>query len=235
VREHLSRIPEPARDGARLDCAILEISTALSFGLTIAAAIERGLAESGYQNASQFWDDALAEPRDSADFIDFISRFHFSEPMTGVEVVKVKLKELLEKALACELSFIHCGATKIMTEPRGAVIWILSIRPKRLLIPVELAQHIERPVTGAVELASTANPSAGAPSKPNVPDSDLRKFLNKTATKKHIKSELFKLAKETFPGHNISKQRFQDAYSALPSNQRRGRGDHEKTLNARGG
>jgi hypothetical protein len=63
--------------------------------------------------------------------------------MKGVEVVKIKLKELLEKALACEKSFIHRGATKIMIEPRGAVVWILSMRPKRSLIPAPLIQHLE--------------------------------------------------------------------------------------------
>jgi hypothetical protein len=85
------------------------------------------------------------------------------------------------------------------------------------------------------EFPEPSGPSAAAPSKPNVPESDLRKFLNKTATKRHTKPELRKLADEAFPGSSIPKLRFEAAYRAIPSNQRRERGDTERKLKARVG
>jgi hypothetical protein len=86
-----------------------------------------------------------------------------------------------------------------------------------------------------MEFPEPSGPSAAAPSKPNVPESDLRKFLNKTATKRHTKPELRKLADEAFPGSSIPKLRFEAAYRAIPSNQRRERGEHERKLKARVG
>jgi|ERR1700677_1890804 hypothetical protein len=73
-------------------------------------------------------------------------------------------------------------------------------------------------------------PSVVAPSCRNVSDSDLNKFLKKTATRQHTKPKLRELAEQEFTGRRITDIRFNDAYKALPDEQKRSRGDTERTL-----
>jgi hypothetical protein len=110
-----------------------------------------GLRRTGY-DPEEFWEDFLSEPASIDDFILSISSFHFSPSMNGVDLIKMTLHGLLKQAARTGEPFILKAG---MIDPRGAVIWLLSMRLRRALIPVELARHVEDGNT-AVEMQATA-------------------------------------------------------------------------------
>ena len=230
----------------RLIHAQTEIARNLVFGAS--DAIPRALEYTGYACASDFWEDFLSEPIEAEGFVHFISTFHIRPPHldpepSNLQAVRMVLESLLKVVKRLKHPFIlttEDRAGKALIDPRGAVRWLLSMQRRRSLIPVELARHVEGAKQGAREPLSETEadelkrPGAVAPSNRNVPPLDLSKFLEKRATLQHTKPQLLQLAKQEFLGRNVTKRRFQEAYSALPSNQRRERGDTEKKLNARG-
>jgi hypothetical protein len=69
----------------------------------------------------------------------------------------------------------------------------------------------------------------------NVSEADLTRFLNETATLQHTKRPLLELARKKFLGLGLEvpDRLFDRVYRGLPPDQRRGRGDHNRTLKAR--
>jgi hypothetical protein len=150
----------------RLVVAQAEIARNLSTG--VSDAIPRALEYAGYACASDFWEDFLSEPREAEDFVHFISRFHLTPTNLDVQAVSMALRSFLKDAKRIKYPFIltpEDRAEKALIDPREAVRRLLSTLRRRSLIPVELAQHIERPVLEPSSQA--AAPGDEASSRPN--------------------------------------------------------------------
>jgi hypothetical protein len=72
--------------------------------------------------------------------------------------------------------------------------------------------------------------SASVPPKPIVNAILLKNFLKKTANRELTKQDLREQAEKEFPGHRVTDRLFGKAYSALPAEQRRRRGETARTL-----
>jgi hypothetical protein len=92
--------------------------------------------------------------------------------------------------------------------------------------PAELVQYRD--------LTAEVVDNAVVPSKPKLNVILLKDFLKKTATREHTKPELRELADQAFPGHHITNLLFEKAYKALPADQKRKKGDTERTIMKRG-
>jgi len=80
------------------------------------------------------------------------------------------------------------------------------------------------------EFPAKAGDHAAAASRPPVSQARLASFLQETSTLEQTKPELRKLAEAKFPGNHVSHRAFNEAYKAIHSSQRRGRGDTGRTL-----
>lgn len=79
-----------------------------------------------------------------------------------------------------------------------------------------------------------ADDGPGVASKPKANAILLSDFLNKTATVAHTKPQLLVLARQEFRDHHITDLLFDKVYKKIPANQKRGRGDHARTLRLKG-
>jgi hypothetical protein len=231
--------PSHVRERIRLEITLANIPATRSLGLV--KSLEEEVKETGYLSAADFWDAVLARPMPDSHFKHLLESFRMSPSPNSPERKNFKLliDHVLRLGFDTNQRWAVSHSDKKFVKPREAALWLLSMPSERGLLPEELIQYLKgtkqalgEPSSHVAEVESTSTAKANtvALSNHNVSESDLRAFLKTTATRQHTKPQLRKLATSKFPGHRIPDRLFEKAYQALSAEQKRGPGDHARTL-----
>jgi hypothetical protein len=231
-------VPPHARERVRLGLAESRIAAAKLTGACVS--MREVVVAEGYSSPADFFDAELALPMSIESFIHFVEIFHLDPGLSDAGFVKLALRRLMNIAVETNKPFI-LGRTHL--DPLAAARWIDSLPTERGLLPPELRDFLGKGEATAPPMlllpppSGSGKPAEAAPDEPNAPrigERRLARFLKDTASKEMTKDDLFKCAEAEFGEGSSTIRGFNKAYQQLPEDQRRARGEHARTLEARG-